>query len=297
MTIAGYTVAVKLTGTAVAVALEPTTEVVTDTTYQVTDANKRIIDPTVAVVAKDLGSSTVISGEALTTISGDATYQITNAAHRVLDPSVDVVLTSSNVGTIHMPDFSVDYPTGTITIVDTPHPLGTLTLAGAYFTPTVIDAADVEVDYLFGKVTLASPPTGPVTLSYSYLPVLTAAETREFSVSMSRTELETTIHGQAARTYILGPKMAEGTFGSLDVGSTDIDPGGDSVVPETLLSGAIPKLLEITIGARFFRAWILLTKLDLTAKFEDLVQSTLSWKCSAIKGNGQDQYASFGFGS
>ena len=49
---AGHPTTVRVTGTAVALASEPTTEVVADTVFQITDAAKRILDPSVPVVVQ-----------------------------------------------------------------------------------------------------------------------------------------------------------------------------------------------------------------------------------------------------
>ena len=114
------------------------------------------------------GTSTMFSGEAMTLVSG-TTYQITDPTKRVWDRSV------------------------TPTFYD-----GSSPIAAAGIT---------SINYLFGKVTLASPPSGAVTVDGNYLPMVEATGIREHSFSLSADLLDKTTYenneGYRRRMYAL----------------------------------------------------------------------------------------------
>src|SRR4051812_9843924 len=95
-----------------------------------------------ATTVEITGTSTAIVAEACALVTG-TTYQITNTARRVLDPAVAVTVKDGGVA---------------------------------------IPAANVDIDYLFGKFTLTAPPGGAVTVDASYLPALPLAECESYDL-------------------------------------------------------------------------------------------------------------------
>lgn len=76
-------------------------------------------------------------------------------------------------------------------------------------TPTVNDGATqvtpTSIDYLRGRVTLASAAAGAVTITGNYLPMTTVAEATEYSTTWERQILDSTaLGGDGWRTRALG---------------------------------------------------------------------------------------------
>lgn len=210
---------------------------------------------------KTVGTSTAMTNEACTSISSTV-YQITSTSRRVLDPTVAV------------------------TVNDNGSPVA---------------AANVTIDYLFGKVTRTGGTfTGPVTVTANYLPLLDVAEVVAWSVSMSRTELDKTVMGNADKVFMLGLGSGEGTVEMLDLPTSDLDAGAGSVKLEDIFGNDTPKLLELTLNPDtpyYWRGWVRWPGIDLSAPVDELVKASHKFRCTAFQGSGQSEFASFGFGS
>lgn len=207
---------------------------------------------------KQTGAAVSMTGEATTNTTGN-TYQITNTAKRIIDP-----------------DTAVTVYDGVTPIADT----------------------SVTVDYLFGKVTLSSPPGGAVTIDASYLPTFSVAEPRSFELSFERDLLDSTVmdSSTSVRSRIAGLKDMNGSIGSLDNLLTDIDSGGGTVKPQSDWAAGTRRVLEVTFpSGEIFRGFVRFESPKQAARFDGLLESTLSFKASAATGMDQTEGSSFGF--
>lgn len=98
------------------------------------------------------GTSTSATAAATTSLSSTV-YQITNTARRVVDPDQAVTVYDNGVA---------------------------------------VDAADFELDYLFGKITFDSAPTGPVTIDYHWQALSESCSVRGVSLKVDRVVLDVT---------------------------------------------------------------------------------------------------------
>lgn len=207
------------------------------------------------------GAPVPVTAEATGSADGGtgAVWQITNAARRVLDPASPVAV-SVDGGAI-MPD-------------------------------------DFTVDYLFGKVMLnAAAPGSVVTVSASYLPMLTLAEARDFSVSCARDVLDRTTFGTVARRKMSGLKDCSGSVGHLMTGLEDVDAGAGVVKPFSFFADGTPLILELYLGAKTWRGWVVFDGDEHTSSFDGLVEGSISFQGDAQLASGRREVVSFGVGS
>lgn len=205
------------------------------------------------------GTSTAMVDQPCSLVSG-TTYRITDAAKRVLDPDAAVTVKDGGVA---------------------------------------VAAADYTVDPLFGTVTLDSAPGGAVTISASYLPLLTVGTARGFGIQASRTVLDDTTFGDLAKAKLLG--LADGSV-SLDLLEDlleDHDPGAGARTLGDYLAQGLPVLVEIHPGAAgpYFRGWYVAESQEVAGEVDDLVTASLSLTCSARTITGRQDAASFGWGT
>lgn len=215
-----------------------------------------------ATTVKVSGTAVATTGEAVTDL-GDDVYQVTNTAKRIIDPDTAVVV---------------------------------------YDGVTELDEADYEVDYLFGKVTLADAPAGVVTADFSYLPMLEWAEAKGADWTRSRTLLDVTVFHATHkhRKRIAGLKDLKGSIRSLASLVEDLDSG---VEDEQSLQGfhaaGTPKLLEVRPGGTgdFFRAWILLSSAAESAVNDGLVEASVEFEGAPKAAVGRSNVVHSGWGS
>lgn len=208
------------------------------------------------------GTPVAITNEACALVSGSI-YQVTNTARRILDPDTAIVVKDGGA---------------------------------------TVNASLYSIDPLFGRITFSGHTVvGAITLDGAYLPTHVAVESRSVSIGCQRKELEDTVFGDNDRTFLLGLKHAEGEIGGLDVLTTDLDAGGDTLVVEQLHSNDTKKLLEVTLNPdtpRYFRCWVRFPELGLEANFDELVKSTIRWKsCSFAIAGQSGEMTTYGFGS
>lgn len=207
---------------------------------------------------KQTGIAVALSGEATTSLGGDV-YQVTDTAKRILDP--DTVITVYD---------------GVTPIADTA----------------------VTVDYLFGKVSLASTPAGAVTIDGAYLPTFAVAEARGFELSFSAPALDSTLMAASttARTRTAGLKDLTGSISGLDPLTTDLDTG---VVPHDDFLAGTRRVIEVTFptSGQIFRAFVRFAGVDESANYDGLLEATLNFEGSAATGTDQTEGSSFGFSS
>ena len=207
---------------------------------------------------KQTGTAVALSGEATTALGGDV-FQVTDTAKRILDPDT------------------------AITVYDGATPLA--------------DTA-VTVDYLFGKLTLASTPAGAVTIDGAYLPSYAVAEARSFELNFGKALHDSTLMAAAttSRARTPGLKDLTGNVGSLDNLLTDLDSGGTTIVPFTDQQAGTVRVLEVTFpGAEIFRAFVLFEGISESTSFDALLESTLNFSGNARTGTDQTEGSSFAF--
>lgn len=156
-------------------------------------------------------------------------------------------------------------PTAAVTVYDGATPV----------TPTAID-------YLFGLVTLPSAPAGAVTVDASYIPLVSVAEVREFTIKVAtdlvRYDWHDTIDG--ARR-LAGARWASAEFVALaDAG---VEPG-DLVLIEIQAGGA----------TEYFRAWCVVEAVSGDAAVDAVNNTTYSLSSST---RGALAARAFGWGS
>lgn len=207
---------------------------------------------------KQTGTAVAMTGEATTNTTGN-TYQVTNTAKRILDPSTAITVYD-----------------GVTPIADT----------------------SVTVDYLFGKVTLSSPPGGAVTIDGAYLPSYSVAEAKAFELSFSKDVFESTVMAATttSKTRTAGLKDVSGSITQLDNLLTDLDSGGTTIVPFTDFTAGTTRVLEVTFpSGTIFRAFVTFSGVAEKTSVDALLESTLSFEGNAVTGTDQTEGSSFGF--
>lgn len=189
------------------------------------------------------GVSTSFTGEATTNTTGNE-YQVNTATRRVLDPSVARVWKDGG---------------------------------------SAIDAANiVSEDLLFGKVVLASPPGGAVTLDASYLPRALVAYVKSVKGTIKADALDVTdLHADGYRKRILGQIDFSGSVELFDDLQTDLYTDGDNT-PEfqAFLMTRVPKLLEIDpdgTGTGVLRAWVVFDSEEMMLDPAQVMTSTINF--------------------
>lgn len=170
---------------------------------------------------------------------------------------------------------SVIVPSSTPTVKD-----GGVSIGGAF-----------TVNYLAGQVTLDSAPSGAVTMDYTYIPVSPAAEVREFSLNLTRDELDATVFGDTDKDFLTGLKGGTGTIGGLDVLSTLFlnfaGPPAQQHSIESVHENDTLFVLSVTLDPdtrRIFRAFVKIPSLDLSGARDGLVEGSFPFTISEVIG-------------
>lgn len=154
---------------------------------------------------------------------------------------------------------------------------------------------------LAGQFVLNSPPSGVVTADFGYLGFNPAAEVREFSLNLSRDELEDTVFGDNDKSYLMGLKGGTGTISGLDVLSTvflNIPPQEESI--ESIHNKDALFVLSVTLDPdtrRTFRAFVKIPTLDLSGARDGLVEGSFPFTITEVsaeaEATGKASYAFF----
>lgn len=198
-----------------------------------------------ANTVKVAGASVAMTGEACSLVA-TKTYRVTNSAKRVLDPAT------------------------AITVKD-----GGVTVAATNYT----------VNHLFGIVTFGASytVTGAVTLDAAYLPTLTFAEVREFSLSVQGSLADSTTldsAGYVAKALTLKDFTASVT--SLQSALYDNDPGAGSRIVADLAAAGTPVLIEAGAGGYLFRGWAVIESYEEKGSLEGLLELSISLTGTAV---------------
>lgn len=187
------------------------------------------------------GTSTVMTAEPTTHGSGN-NYQITNVNKRVIDPSFLPVVKDGGVA--------------------------------------ILDANVSAIDYLFGNVTLASPPGGAVTIDAHYIPLLPVAGGYSANVAMTNADLDCTEFGLSYVKRVLGLSSFALSFEVWDVFRTDLDPGGGTRKIQDLVKNKTLCLLAFrpdTSSNKAIRSWGFVTKAESKAGVSDMVGGSVEF--------------------
>lgn len=200
------------------------------------------------VTVKKGGTSTAMTAEACSLVAG-TTYQITSATKRIIDHNQAVTVKDGGVA---------------------------------------IAAGDItSIDYLQGKVTLDSAPSGAVTIDGNYIPTAAVAGAKSYSLALNQTVQDDTDFATAAsgetRSRRATTRTVECELGRFDDLSDDF---------QDMLAAGVPVLIEIgqAEGTLFRRGWFNLIQDDASGAVQDLEEESLSF---ALDGNA---LASFSLG-
>jgi len=194
-----------------------------------------------------VGAATAMTNEACTDGGAHTAYQITSATKRILDPDTAIVVATQTAGA---GDWNVD-------------------AAGTY-----------AVEGLFGTITFdsAKGATDLVRVnSASYMPRLSVGLCTGVQASFARALLDTTCHGDSAPSVIGGLMGCSWSAEMIQDLQDDIDPGAGSVKLSTNLLNGTTMLLELTIGAGVWRAWVVPESADLKGPMGGLAGASIKF--------------------
>lgn len=145
------------------------------------------------------------------------------------------------------------------------------------------------VNHLAGQFTLNSAPSGAVTADINYFGSTPAFEVREFSINLSRDELEDTVFGDNNKSYLMGLKGGTGTISGLDIltseWNTAIPPAGtyNQSIESThnLNQRFIISVQFDPTSRRTFRAIVDIPSLDLSGARDGLVEGSFPFTISS----------------
>ena len=194
------------------------------------------------------GTAVAMTAEACSLVSG-TTYQVTNAAKRIIDPATAVTVKDAG---------------------------------------TPIAAANVTIDYLFGRFTLASAPGGAVTVDASYLPTTTIAEAKSVDLNVAVDLVDSTSFdsaGSKRKTAVLLDISGSLMRLALPLDALDGAAGGTQSIDSWLKAGT-PRLIDVlfTTGARL-RAWVLFKSYKVTGQLAGIIEVTVEFE-GASQGGG-----------
>lgn len=204
---------------------------------------------------KITGSTTATTGEACSLVSGK-TYQVDNTAKRIIDHTVAITVKDGGVA---------------------------------------VSASDIDhLDYLFGKVTFVAgyTPSGPITMDYSYLPLVAVAETKQWKLSVKNKLIDkTSLDSAGVKQFAAGLGDASGSFGTLTLPTASV--GAGALI--ALITSRTQAVVEINLGSgNVFHAWTVFESEDVDLKPDALVETGFSWSNDA-KGAGSSE-ASYAWG-
>lgn len=146
--------------------------------------------------------------------------------------------------------------------------------------------AAFSANYLAGQVTLNSAPAGAVTVDYNYMIVNPAAEVKEFSLNLTRDELDDTIMGDTDKNFIMGLKGGTGTIGGFSLLTNLFVPNvGQEQSIESTHNNDTMYVLEVVLNPttlRSFRCFAKIPNLDLSGARDGLVESSFGFTISEV---------------
>lgn len=142
------------------------------------------------------------------------------------------------------------------------------------------------VNHLAGQVTLNAPPTGAVTADFGYLGGTNAFEVREFSLNLTRDELEDTVFGDNDKSYLMGLKGGTGTISGLDILTSTWNTSPGTHIQSIESTHDLNQRFVIAVqfdstSRRTFRAIVDIPSLDLSGARDGLVEGSFPFTISS----------------
>lgn len=142
-----------------------------------------------------------------------------------------------------------------------------------------VDADDVVIDYLMGKVTFADSytVTEPVTVDGAYLPRHLVAGARSSQVTVDREDVDATRLVDDAKQALAGQQQVSGAVQSLDLATTEY---GTSQTIITRVESGSAFLFEHRFDpteATCVRAWVRLLSAELASELSEPQTATLGF--------------------
>lgn len=204
----------------------------------------------------------VMTAQATTSLGGNV-YQITDATRRILDPATAVVVDDGG-------------------------------------TPIAASGVD-DIDFMTGTVTLASAPSGAVTIDAAYVPTVDIADCFGVSINDSTelydaTTFATSNVSTLSRRRISGLTAIDVEISSLQLLAVEPDDDEDFVIRELVDQGA-PILIEVRLStvAPLLRAWAILSAANIDSPIDGRIESTITASSTLIPTANAGYEASFAY--
>lgn len=211
------------------------------------------------------GTATAFTNEATTKLTANTVYQITDATKRVLDPDTAIVV-------------EVDPDGG----------------GASPYAPVAVST--YTVDYMFGKITFTADQGASATVriaSGKYIPPLSVLSGTDFELDDGCSLIESTVFGGTYKSRIKGLDDVSGSFTTLELLTTDLDPGAGTTKLRTAMRAGTKLLLEYQPGgaATYWRAWVLLSDGSEKASLDARLEGTLKFATVTPLGVGENEFA------
>jgi hypothetical protein len=252
---AGKKALVKVSGAAVAFVGEATTSSGPNLSYQITDATKRILDLNAAISVHKFSTNDVAE-------LGTTTTNITMVAHGLSTGDLIVNTTRSNAARVVT---VVDANNVTVAAITGQTDGDTIALY-----PTEPTTA-YTLNRLNGTATYSTAVSRTIRITGNYLPMSTAAECKEWSLTANGSMIDTTKFQQDWISKIQGLKSAEGSLSqwwSIDTYFIDALISGNPVVIELYAQDTLDP----------DRVWALLNSSEISAAVDGAVEEAVSFE-------------------
>ena len=252
--VAGRNTVLKISGDAVAMTGEATTEDVTTKIYQITDTAKQVLDRTATIrvhvqgageTAEDGTTETNIEITGHGLVAGDLIINKTHAGARLVIAKVD----ANNI--------TVAAITG-------------MTNGDTIETYKTQDSSTYTLNRLSGKATFATASSRVVKISGSYLPMTTAAYAHNATSNRAADVVDVTAYGDTHKKRAVTLLSASGSLSQFDITDTTYSDA---------LSAGVPVVLELSEDGVVepTRYWVLLESDEVTAAIDGVQDKTVSW--------------------
>jgi len=252
---AGKNTVIKISGTASALLGEPTTSVAGNLVYQITDADKQVLDYASAVLVLKKGTNDAAE-------SGTNTTNIKMTGHGLVTGDVIINTTRSNAKR-------------SVTRVDADN-VTVLAVTGQTTSDTIeVYKTEASTAYvlsrLCGKVTYPSATARVILISGMYFPMSVAAYASSASVDRSCKLLDQSYFGMDYVGRIAGGFSASGSLNDFDV--------ADTIYSDALMAGnAVVVEIRDTAGTAPDRFYALLENTSVKVAVESLTEQNISWQ-------------------
>jgi hypothetical protein len=210
------------------------------------------------------GTAAALSNEELTGAGSPyTTFQLT-AAKRVIDPDTAIIVATQTAGA---GDWNVDA------------------------------ASTYTVEPMFGTIvfSVGKGATDKVRInSGKYMPRLAVATATAIDATFSRASLDTTYLGASAPSKLAGLKDCSITLELIQDLQDDYDTGGGTRKLSTDILGGTAIVLDVTIGAGIWRAWVVPVTGKLKAPVAGLAGGTVEFVGQAKPLTGRSEIACWG---